>query len=654
MRALAPVGTPVRGSDRQVTDSLATYQRRVAARLDRAMALLLAAEWLGAVILAFAISPVTWDGDRSRLHPHVIAAVLIGPLLVALPALLAVRYPSRAVTRQAIAVCQMLMSSLLIEVTNGRIETHFHIFGSLAFLAFYRDPAVLLTASAVTGLDHLVRGWLWPLTIYGDVTASPWRWIEHAWWVAFEDFFLLVSFRHIRREMTVVARREARLDYGAHHDMLTGLPNRRMLNDRFIVSRLRPASLAVFFLDLDRFKQVNDTLGHAVGDRLLSTIAQRLDSLFNADDTVARIGGDEFLILAHFRTQEQIGEIAERILSAFCQTIDLAGARHLLSASVGVSIAPDHGDDLASLQSAADVAMYHAKSRGRGRWALYSPDMASRKAEKRDIERELHHALSRGQLETWFQPIMGRREEVKGFEALLRWRHPSLGMVPPSEFIPVAEETGLIVPFGEWVLEQACRACVLWQTNGASGVGVSVGVSVNVSAVQFELPDFAEMVQRILSRTGVAAHLLTLELTETSLIRNVNVAGRHLSTLREAGVHIALDDFGTGYSSLGYLEALPASSIKLDSAFIARATGNQPRMLRSLLELAHENGLEVTAEGVETPEQREMLRQLGCDRMQGYLYAKPMPAAEITAFLRPRLCNAVPEQAAEVLEPVRY
>lgn len=614
----------------QATATFRAYQRRIAGVIDRRMSLLLAAEWVGAVLLAVILTPKTWTGARSSVHPHVVAALLLGPAVVLVPAFLAFRYSGRIHTRHIIAIAQMMMSSLLIEITGGRIETHFHIFGSLAFLAFYRDWRVLITASAVTGFDHMIRGLWWPWTIYGVYTVSPWRWLEHVWWVAFEDFFLIVSFRQAVREMWIVARREVRLSHGASHDVLTGLGNRRLLQERYLAVLEDPAkAAAVFYVDLDRFKQVNDNLGHAVGDKLLVSASERLSAVIRKSDTVARVGGDEFVILTEGASEQAVQRTAERILSIFNEPFVIEEHRLLLSASVGVSLAPEHGTTLEELQAAADLAMYEAKSQGRGRWRLYSVEVLERERNRRVIETDLSQALARNELDVYFQPQLRGDETLTGFEALVRWKHPQLGFVSPAEFIPAAESSGLILEIGEWVLKRACERCRQWHDAGYP----ELRVAVNVSAIQFEQPEFYKTVDRILGMTGLHPGRLTLELTETALMQNVVIASGHLKKLRSLGVEVALDDFGTGYASLRYMEALPATSIKLDSAFIGRTASDQPRMLRSVIELAHRNGLAVTAEGVETAEQSQILREMDCDYLQGYYFGHPMNSNAVFDYL---------------------
>jgi len=602
--------------------------RKLALRSDLILAWLLAVEWPALVITALVLSPLTWDGARSSLNPHLLAALLAGPAFIVPSILLAVRHPGRHLTRHVLAVSQTLVSIVLIDVTNGRIESHFHVFGSLAILAFYRDWRVLITASAITAAHHFVFGYWWPQWVYGVSTVSPWRWIEHAFWVLFEDFFLILMNRTSISEMWTVATREAQLSWGAYFDFLTGLPNRRALQERFeaLTAQCGGFRAAVMFIDLDRFKQANDTLGHSIGDKLLKQVADRLSATLHPDQTLARIGGDEFIVLLD-RAPAGPSDIhacdttrlADRVLGAISEPFDVEGHRLLLSASIGISLYPEHGRQLNELQDRADRAMYVAKAQGRGCHVVFSSEVARREMVMQQIERDLYSALALGQIRLNFQPLIDRAGGLTGFEALLRWNHPVHGEIPPSDFIPMAERSGHILELGRWALGEACRNCVSW-----NGDGMDLSIAVNVSAVQFEQEDFPETVRQVLEQTGLDPTSLTLEITETVLIRNIERARRHLSAMRRRGVHIALDDFGTGYSSLSYLTALPTDIIKLDRSFLNREFGNADAVIESVVEMAHRIGLRVVAEGVETEKQSERMKGLQCDEMQGFYFSPPV------------------------------
>jgi diguanylate cyclase (GGDEF)-like protein len=620
----------------QASQNFHTLVRNLTLRADLILAWLLAAEWPALVVTALILSPRTWSGASSSLHPHLLAALLAGPVFI-LPAILfAVRNPGRHLTRHVLASAQIFVSILLIDVTGGRIESHFHIFGSLAILAFYRDWRVLVTASAITAADHFIFGYWWPQSVYGVLTTSPWRWIEHAFWVVFEDFFLILMNRTSIQEMWTVATREAQLSWGAYYDFLTGLPNRRALQERFeALSVDKPAFRgAVMFIDLDRFKQANDTLGHSIGDKLLKQVAQRLAAAIQPDQMLARIGGDEFLVLldrgASHAGQDlcEYGPLANRLLGAIAQPFEIDGNRLFLSASVGISFYPDHGARLDELQDRADRAMYVAKAQGRGGYMVFSSEVARREMVVHEIERDLHYALSRREIRLNFQPLFDRGGGLTGFEALIRWRHPKHGEVPPSDFIPMAEHSGQILELGEWVLDEACRSCAVWNEGGRR-----LGIAVNVSGYQFDQNDFPEIVRRTLEQTALDPALLTLEVTESVLIRDIDRARRHLSVLRSSGIRVALDDFGTGYSSLSYLTTLPADTIKLDRSFLNRDFGNSDAVIESVIDMAHRLNLSVVAEGVESERQNERMKDLQCDEMQGFFFSPPVSFEEASAII---------------------
>ncbi len=621
----------------QASRNFHSIVRKLALRADLILAWLLAIEWPALVVTALILSPLTWDDPTSSLNPHLLAAILAGPAFIVPSILLAVRRPGRHLTRHVLAVAQTLVSVILIDVTNGRIESHFHIFGSLAILAFYRDWRVLITASAVTAAHHFAFGYWWPQSVYGVLTISPWRWIEHAFWVVFEDFFLILMNRTSINEMWTVATREAQLSWGAYFDFLTGLPNRRALQERFeaLTARRGDFQGAVMFIDLDRFKQANDTLGHTIGDKLLKHVADRLSGALLGDQMLARIGGDEFIVLLNrpsiSRTHSDTGDsaaLANRLLGALTEPFDVDGHQLLLSASIGVSLYPEHGEQLDELQDRADRAMYVAKAQGRGCHVVFSSEVARREMVVQQIERDLHTALALAQLRLNFQPLIDRAGRLTGFEALLRWNHPLHGEIQPSDFIPMAERSGQILELGRWVLAEACRNCVSWNVDGSH-----LCIAVNVSAVQFEQEDFPEMVRQVLEDTGLDPSLLTLEITETVLIRNIERARRHLSAMRRRGVRIALDDFGTGYSSLSYLTALPTDIIKLDRSFLNREFGNADAVIESVIEMAHRIGLHVVAEGVETEKQSERMKSLQCDEMQGFYFSQPISFEDACAMI---------------------
>jgi diguanylate cyclase (GGDEF)-like protein len=429
-----------------------------------------------------------------------------------------------------------------------------------------------------------------------------------------------------------VATSKAHLHSGAYHDVLTGLANRRSLLERFdSLSHSNHAhNGAVLFIDLDRFKQANDILGHTIGDKLLVLVAERLTAAITGTNTIARIGGDEFVaLLKGVSGAEEAVAIGSRLLDCLAEPFRVDGHQLLLSASVGISLYPEHGFDLPVLQERADKAMYVAKSKGRNRCAVYSPEVARYEDKLKEIERDLFRALANREFRLYFQPLIERDGQLAGFEALLRWTHPTHGPVAPSDFIPPAERSGLILEIGDWVLMEACRNCMSWpQTTNRPLV-----VAVNISAVQLEKADFADRVMWILRDSSLEPSRLTLELTENILVKDTTNARQQLARLRQEGVRIALDDFGTGYSSLSYLVTLPADTIKLDRSFLNREFGNASVVIESLIAMAHGVGLRVVGEGVETRTQQDRLVGMNCDQLQGFYFSPPMPAGAVRQYI---------------------
>ena len=427
-----------------------------------------------------------------------------------------------------------------------------------------------------------------------------------------------------------------KLAYQAQHDALTGLPNRALFEDRLhralAQARRQGWLAAVLFVDLDRFKQINDTLGHSVGDSLLQQVARRLEGCVRRTDTLARMGGDEFtLLLTELRDQQYVLTVAQKLLDALQAPFQVDTYELFITASIGVSVYPRDGKDAATLQRNADSAMYRAKNRGKNNFQLFIPEINASALESLEIENALRRALENDEFQLRYQPQVSIDGGLTGLEALLVWNHPKLGIISPTQFIPVAEECGLIVPIGSWVLKQACSQAAEWRRAGLP----PVKVSVNVSATQFTRAGFADAVAGILEETGFDAGSLELELTESVVMNNVEESSRQMSRLRTLGVCIAIDDFGTGYSSLSYLRNLPIDTVKIDQSFLVELESepNAMPLLRAIVALAHSLSLSVVAEGVETEQQLEALRQVGCDRVQGYLTGEPMPADGVSRLL---------------------
>ena len=434
------------------------------------------------------------------------------------------------------------------------------------------------------------------------------------------------------RSAVRVIQLEEELARQAHYDSLTGLPNRVLLADR-LEQALHHANrhselVGFFYIDLDRFKVINDSLGHAVGDLLLQQLTLRLKSCVRDCDTLARLGGDEFALVASgLKNAEEASVVSARILTSLETPFDLGGHPVRVTASIGVTIYPNDGGDMSSLQQNADAAMYESKRRARNGFQLFNTDIRHASRGQLDMEQRLSGAIEHGELTLFYQPVYALADgKISAFETLTRWNNPTLGTVPPSIFIPLAEETGCILPIGSWVLLEACRQAQLWAERG-----MDLPVTVNVSPVQLGQPDFVSTVQHALYETGLNPRLLKLEVTESMLMRDFERASATLQHLRALGIEIWIDDFGTGYSCFSYLHKLPVDAIKIAAEFvqdIGKHRGVLP-LLRGIVALGHNLGLRTIAEGMETEEQLEGVRSTGCDQAQGFLLGRPRPAEKI-------------------------
>ncbi len=431
----------------------------------------------------------------------------------------------------------------------------------------------------------------------------------------------------------ITERKQAHLFYLAHYDALTDLPNRLLFKDRLgqacTRSQRNGHSVALMFLDLDRFKLINDTLGHSVGDRLLKSVAARLLDTVRKKDTVSRLGGDEFtIILDDVETPQDAAVVAQKILYAMGQPFVLEGNEVVVTTSIGVAFYPQDAANPEELQKNSDAAMYHAKERGKNNYQFFKSEMNLQVNARLSLENHLRKAVEAEQLLLHYQPqVELSTGRVVGVEALLRWQHPELGFVPPLNFIPLAEELGLMASIGEFVLHEACRQNKQWRDE----LGVRVCMAVNLAGWQLEQPDFPDTVERILRKTGLSPRCLELELTENVLMENIEQAQSALNVLGQMGVLVAIDDFGTGYSSLSYLLNLPIDTLKIDKCFI-QSIGQQEdgaTIATAVIALARSLKLNVVAEGVETAEQQEFLREQGCDFIQGYFFCRPLPAADL-------------------------
>jgi diguanylate cyclase (GGDEF)-like protein len=431
---------------------------------------------------------------------------------------------------------------------------------------------------------------------------------------------------------------EERIQFLAYYDSLTELPNRTLLKDRLAKAlasaKRHREKAAVLFLDLDRFKNINDSLGHSYGDLLLQELSTRLQTSAREQDTVARLGGDEFvLILTSIKEAADAAIAAERIINAVTKEFVLRGQLLNVTCSIGISMFPDHGEDVETLIKNADAAMYCSKDGGGNNFRFFSEEMNAQVSERLTLENSLHMAMEKQQLFLVYQPeIDVLTGSVTACEALLRWKHPELGMVPPDKFIKIAENSGLIVPIGEWVLRTACAEARRWQTDSA----LAIPVAVNVSAVQFRQDGFAQMVREVLQDTGLDPKLLELELTESLLLSNEDVVFQVLGQLQAMGLKLAIDDFGTGYSSLSYLKQFPVSKLKIDRSFIRDLGTNDDddaAITAAIITMAKCLHLKVTAEGVENETQLSLLRRHSCDEVQGYLLSRPVSAELVTETL---------------------
>lgn len=429
-----------------------------------------------------------------------------------------------------------------------------------------------------------------------------------------------------------------RLAHLAHHDGLTELPNRMLLQDRLgqaiEVARRQSLQLAVLFMDLDRFKHINDSLGHAVGDQLLKSVAQRLLTCVRQSDTVSRQGGDEFvLLLSQVQHADDAAQFAHKILTALALPHHIDGKELHVSVSIGISVYPADGQDAETLLKCADTAMYHAKENGRNNFKFFEQDMNARAVERHNIESSLRHALERREFVLHYQPKVGLKSgAIVGVEALIRWQHPQRGLLQPMDFVPIAEDCGLIRPIGRWVLQEACRQAQAWTHAGLP----PIVMAVNASALEFRDEDFLSNLQATLEDTQLEPRFLEIELTESVLIRDAESAQSVLHAVAKMGVKLAIDDFGTGFSSLSYLQRFPIHTLKIDKSFVNQMTSNadDASIVNAIISMGKSMRQRLIAEGVETPEQHASLLALDCDEGQGYYFYRPVAAADLAALLQ--------------------
>jgi len=564
--------------------------------------------WLHVPILAV----FGWARGHGLLHSALETASVIG-----LTALASAPSLSRRVRATAASIGLVTCSALLVHFWDGTIEAHFHFFVVVSLLMLYQDWTPFLAAIGFVVVHHGVVGALDPGSVYAH-GGNPWNWaLIHGGFVLAACGANMVSW-HANEQLL--------------HDPLTRLPNRSVLLDRVAAALDRAGrggpAVAVLFVDLDRFKVINDTLGHEVGDRLLTITAQRLRSAARAGELAARFGGDEFAVLCEVAGEAEALAMGERIVQLLRGQCELAGRELVSTASVGIAVSHGGAHTTSELLRNADAAMYHAKALGSDRAELFDAEIGAALIRRFEIETDLRRVLQRGELILHYQPEFSLSSgRIVAVEALLRWEHPQRGPVPPSEFVPVAEQTGMIVPIGSWVLHAACKQAAAWKAmRGATPI-----MRVNLSARQLIEPGLLEEVTSSLAEAGLQPEDLCLEITESLLMHDVDHADVVLQKIRDHGVAVALDDFGTGYSSLDYLRRLEVDLLKIDRSFMSDLTARPGDrvIVDGIIGMARALGLAVTAEGVETPGQLTRLRELGCDAAQGFLLAEPAPAHEV-------------------------
>jgi diguanylate cyclase (GGDEF)-like protein len=557
-----------------------------------------------------------WDGSAGGCA---LVAALVGT-----PALLGMTHkPSRRLRTASVTVSLMFASATLVSLSGGLIEAHFHFFVMLGVVALYQDWTAFGVCLATVVLHHAVMGAITPRSVYQtpDQWAHPVKWaMVHAGFVLAASVTHLIAWR---------ANEEQELS-----DPLTLLPNRTAFVEA-LDRRLADegCAVSVLFVDLDNFKSINDSGGHHIGDLALLEAGQRMRYIVREGDMVARLGGDEFAVLVQGDAARAIG-IGQRISHALQMPLVTDGREVFIQASIGVVDAELAGSrESADLLRDADLAMYLAKSSGKNQVVTYTAGVDKIVRDRAALAADIRHALSGGQFEVHYQPLVrGVDGHLTGLEALLRWNHPTRGLVGPTEFIPIAEETGEIRAIGEWVLGTACEQVMRWQSSVPGCADLDL--AVNLSPVQLRDPDFIRVLTTSLHRAGLQPNRLTLEVTEGMLLQDLGLARRQLDAARALGARVAIDDFGTGYSSLSYLAKLPADQVKIDRSFVKDLAIDfgAATLVKVIVDMARALNLDVIAEGVEERGQQDILTQLGCPRSQGYLYSKPMPADAFPAF----------------------
>nr|WP_218860044.1 EAL domain-containing protein [Petropleomorpha daqingensis] len=580
-------------------------------------------------------------GILSVLTGHALLGSLTSTLAILLPLPFALPAEFRRSVRAGATTVSLLGGCvLLVHLMAGVTEAHFSFFVVVGLVSLYQDWVPFGVALLLTIAHHGIMGTLHPHEVFGTAAAQSAPWV----WAGIHGGFVLAA------SLANLAAWRLNEQQGLR-DALTGLANRTLLVEE--TSRLlqhRRGVVSVLVLDVDDFKDINDTRGHSTGDRLLVAVAGRIAGCVRPEDTVARLGGDEFAVVVAGgpRTARTV---ATRVLASLADPVSVDGRTLVVSASIGIADTTTAERSAETLLRNADLAMYLAKAQGKQRLAVYADGMAQEARGKADLLEGLSAALAEQQLVVHYQPVISMSTgEVTSYEALLRWRHPERGLVPPVEFIPLAEDTGLIVPIGAWVLREAARQAVAW----SAAAGRPIGMAVNLSPRQLADDDVVATVAAVLDETGLPPVQLTLEVTESVMVQDVDRVVDRLRTLRTLGVRIAIDDFGTGYSSLSYLRRLPADTIKIDRSFVIDLAqdGASRTLVSSIIELARSLQLDVVAEGVEDAAQRSVLQSLQCSHAQGFLFARPQPAeAQLPGQLDTAVAVPAPRSAAEAALP---
>ena len=595
--------------------------------------LLIHAAVFAAVTVAFRLGAVQFAVDTSV------------PLLGAYAA--SRRALPRGVRSGIAAVSLMLTSAVVVHLMQGSIEGHFHFFAMIPIVALYEDWVPFGLAVAVVLLHHGLMGTLDPQTVYDHKNAwvHPWRWaFVHAAFFAAACVGAIINWRLHEKARDQEQELAARMRHQAHHDALTGLPNRTQLlehaGDLLERAEERATSIAVLLIDLDRFKEINDVLGHASGDVLLAHVGPLMATAVRDGDVLARLGGDEFAAVINNADEDAACAVARRLLARLTETIEIDDIALQVDGSIGIAVShAGAGDDIDTLLRQADIAMYTAK-RTRSGYAVYHVDQSTSSLERISMLAELRQAIADDQIVLHYQPKLSLPGvQLVGVEALARWEHPVRGLLSPAEFIPVAEGTGLIVPLTLQVLEKAIAQLAEWRTNGGD-----FSVAVNLSPRCLAEPQLTQQVLALLANHKVPARCLELEITEETLVHDPERALATLSALHTAGIQISIDDFGTGYSSMAYLRRLPVTELKVDRSFVMGMLkqADDEVLVRSLVDLGHNLGLTVVAEGVEDQATLDALASVGCDVVQGFHLGRPMAPAAFEEWLRARDIPALP------------